>query len=948
MKPTVLYLAVFLVGSLRVAVAAETAPDYNQQIAPLLNKYCVACHNADDKEGKLALDTFANLQQGGAHGPAVLAGESRSSRLIRLLNGAAEPKMPPEGNDAPTPAEIALLAAWIDAGARGPAGQELPPSLLTPKFPAAKSPLPITALAYSPDGRFLAVARFKTVELIGGKSQQPVRKLEGAAGKINRLAFADGGNKLIAASGIDGLHGQACIWEVDSGKLVQEIRGHRDVLYAAVPSPDGRLLATAGYDRRIVLWNLEDGNEIRTLEGHNGAVFDLAFSPEGKVLASASADDTVKVWSVESGARLDTLSQPLKEQYAVAFHPAGQWILAAGADNRIRSWRFLSKDRARINPPAMSRFAHEAAITHMVFTPDGGVLVTAAEDRTIKLWETQGYTQYQLFESQPDVIGAIAVSPRGDRLAVGRMDGSFSVLPFRKPPARSVADAPPERGPAENAVSREVSPSIPTIQEQEPNDTVAAAQAVKLPVTIAGKIQSSRTSSDGNSEVVATAADADLFRFSAAAGAQWVLEVNAARSKSKLDCKLEVLTASGEPIPRVMLQAVRDSYFTFRGKDSDTSDDFRVHNWEEMEINEYLYAAGEVVKLWLYPRGPDSGFKVYPGSGQRYTYFDTTPTSHALHAPCYIVRPLAAGEEPIPNGLPIFPIYYENDDDSRRRWGSDSRLTFTAPDDGEYVVRLSDVRGFEGDDFHYTLTIRPRRPDFKVSFTGGNPTVPAGSGREFGIKVERLDDFEGEIRVDLEGLPPGFHATTPLIIEAGQDEALGAIWADSDAPEPTGDNAAISRARATAKIGGVSIAHDLPGLGTIKLGAAPKVRVTLLPTDGDASVATKLGRDGRLEEISIRPGETIMAKVEIDRNDFDARVSFGGPESGRNLPHGVFVDNIGLNGLLIVEGQTERTFFITAAPWVPPMRRMFHLKTDVDGGQTSQPVWLQVLPADRK
>ena len=38
-------------------------------------------------------------------------------------------------------------------------------------------------------------------------------------------------------------------------------------------------------------------------------------------------------------------------------------------------------------------------------------------------------------------------------------------------------------------------------------------------------------------------------------------------------------------------------------KDSDTSDDFRLQNWGEMEINEFLYAKGEVVKLWLYPRG---------------------------------------------------------------------------------------------------------------------------------------------------------------------------------------------------------------------------------------------------------------------------------------------------------------------------------------------------------
>ena len=66
----------------------------------------------------------------------------------------------------------------------------------------------------------------------------------------------------------------------------------------------------------------------------------------------------------------------------------------------------------------------------------------------------------------------------------------------------------------------------------------------------------------------------------------------------------------------MLLQAVRDSYFTFRGKNDSESDDFRVFNWEEMRINEYLYANGEVVKFWLYPRGPDSGFVSLSGAGE--------------------------------------------------------------------------------------------------------------------------------------------------------------------------------------------------------------------------------------------------------------------------------------------------------------------------------------------
>jgi hypothetical protein len=59
------------------------------------------------------------------------------------------------------------------------------------------------------------------------------------------------------------------------------------------------------------------------------------------------------------------------------------------------------------------------------------------------------------------------------------------------------------------------------------------------------------------------------------------------------------------------------------------------------------------------------------------------------------------------------------------------------------------------------------------------------------------------------------------------------------------------------------------------------------------------------------------------------------------MPHGVFVDNIGLNGLMLLEGQNEREFFITTAKWVPEMSRPFYLKSSVDG-ITTLPVMLHV------
>ena len=201
-----------------------------------------------------------------------------------------------------------------------------------------------------------------------------------------------------------------------------------------------------------------------------------------------------------------------------------------------------------------------------------------------------------------------------------------------------------------------------------------------------------------------------------------VCETDAARRGSPIDTKIEVLDQTGQPIERLLLQATRDSYIEFRGIDSQTVD-VRVKNWEEMELNQYLYQAGEVNRLFRLPRGPDSGFHLYGWAGKRIGYFDTTPTTHPLHEPCYIVEPHAPGTELVPTGLPVFALYYANDDDGRRLLGRDSYVMFTAPADGVYLIRVSDVRGGDGDRFAYRLIVRRPQPDFQVSVSLANESV---------------------------------------------------------------------------------------------------------------------------------------------------------------------------------------------------------------------------------
>ncbi len=908
--------------------AEDVAPDFQREIVPLLTKYCTGCHNADDREGELSLASFADIQTGGEHGPVIVAGQSRSSRLWRVLSGETEPKMPPDGEAEPDEDAIAKLAAWIDAGAQGPDGEEIDPTIINvPKIAAAQDAIaPICDVAWSPDGKLIAIARFKTLQLLDAETRQVQLQLDDHPGKINSVSFSPSGKLLVVATGIAGQYGEATVWNSQDGTLVARFVGHRDTLYAAAIDPDEKLLATAGYDRRIAIWDLKTTKQLRLVTGHNGAIYDLAFSPDGTVIASASADETIKLWLVATGERLDTLSQPLKEQLTVAFSPDGKYVVGGGADNRVRVWRWVSKMKPQINPLVFARFGHEGAIVRLRFSPRGDLLASVADDRTLELWHTERFTQVHTFPQQPDVASGLSFSPSADQLAVGRLDGSFEVYPVPTvarptPKATTIVQALPLNP---ETADRPMADA----EEVEPNDDVKHATSITLPATISGVINN----------VADHKADVDLFRFEAHAGQRLMLETEAARSKSPLDSRIAVLDDGGLPVPSLLLQAVRDSYFTFRGKNSSQIDDFRLHNSQEMGLNEYVYARGEVVKLYRFPEGPDSGFWVYPDEGERFTYFDTTAISHALHEPCYGVEPHPPGSKLIPNGLPVFTLYYENDDDALREYGNDSRLSFTAPETGTYFARVSDVRGFGGDEYKYQLTVRPAPPDFEVTLNGANPTVPLGAGQRISLRVRRIDGFDGEVRIDIKDLPQGFHAMTPLVIQHDQIKAYSAIYATQWASAPLEERAKGSRVTATATIDGKEVVKEVNNLGEIKLGDPAKFSAKFAPP---GVKPPELGDPAA--EFFISPGETITASVQIVRRGYDGGVNFGKSASGWNLPHGVYIDNVGLNGIRISEGQTERTFFITAAKSVAPTTRKFFLESvGPSGSITTWPAILHV------
>jgi hypothetical protein len=368
-----------------------------------------------------------------------------------------------------------------------------------------------------------------------------------------------------------------------------------------------------------------------------------------------------------------------------------------------------------------------------------------------------------------------------------------------------------------------------------------------------------------------------------------------------------------------------------------------------MELNQFLYMQGEVVKLFLAPRGPDSEYNFYMSAGRRRCYFDTSATAHALDEVCYIVEPLPPGSKFPSTGLPVIPLYYANDDDGLRQLGSDSRLHFTAPSDGDFLIRVSDVRGASGDRYIYRLTVREAKPDFNVVLEGVNPSIPSNVGRSFTVRADRIDGFEGEIKVDITNIPDGFVISNPLVIEAGHTSAQGTIfWRDQSAKDqPTNSKTKLT---ATAMLDGKPVTKPVndfpritrytghPGLQVALLPTPKEVAPWVSPTTQPTTKPTTRPSEFKPHELTIAPGALIPAMLKINRNGTTGPISF----DVDNLPHGIIVADIGLNGVLIPDGQSERQIFLQCAPHVPDQSRLCHAKAREAGNPTSLPLLLHV------
>ncbi len=438
------------------STAAAADPTYWQDVRPLMRKHCTVCHsektlNEPDVSAGLALDSYQAILKGGKS-PVVKKGMGDVSMMVTILRHPKPSRRMPLDAD-PLPDEtVALLKKWVDLGMpEGVKPKETDTVIVTtpgktrkldvvlatktplPKLvakPGQTGPLelvlpigplaPITALAFSPDGKQLVSGCYGRVVIWDMATGSPAKVLTNVLGAVNDIRFSPDGKVLAVAGGQPSARGDIRLYDTSDWKLTATLGGHLDVVSSISFRHDGKQLASASFDKTVRIWDLDSKQPVLTFTGHSDFVYGVAFGPKGDWFVTASKDRSGRMIDAKSGKSIFTFSGSDQDVLTVAVRPDGEQIVTSGFDPVLSWWNAKTGERIR------RQVGHNIATNELAVPSSGEFVVSAGADKTVRLWNAQTGVQTKSLPVD-SMVYAVAVRNDGKVVASGSFDGFVRV-----------------------------------------------------------------------------------------------------------------------------------------------------------------------------------------------------------------------------------------------------------------------------------------------------------------------------------------------------------------------------------------------------------------------------------------------------------------------------------------------------------------------------------------
>ncbi|KAH8797276.1 WD40-repeat-containing domain protein [Flagelloscypha sp. PMI_526] len=205
------------------------------------------------------------------------------------------------------------------------------------------------------------------------------------------------------------------IWDIESGKIFQQLYGHTSSVCSVAISHDGRQVVSGSMDNTIRIWYIEPGKKSLKLEGHTAAVHSVAFSLDDTFLASGSDDKTIRIWNVEAGKVIRQLNGHTSSVCSVALF-FKRYLVSGSADNTVRIWDIDSGTEYR------KLEGHTSWVFSVAVSPNGKRIVSGSKDKTIRIWDVKSGKKLRVIGGHTFWVHSVAFSPDGQRVLSGSAD----------------------------------------------------------------------------------------------------------------------------------------------------------------------------------------------------------------------------------------------------------------------------------------------------------------------------------------------------------------------------------------------------------------------------------------------------------------------------------------------------------------------------------------------
>jgi WD40 repeat protein len=272
-------------------------------------------------------------------------------------------------------------------------------------------------VVYNPTGDELAISGLdNTATVREAATGKVLLELRGHRDRVNNIAYSSDGRRLATTS----MDGSVKIWSADTGVELLSLRGTGSELVSPALSPDASLVAATSFNsqwRRLTtrVWDTTTREELFVL-GFGEHIGGLDFSPDGMLLAMPGTVGKVTIWDVATGKQQFSLTEHEAPVTDVVFSSDGQRLLTVSLDGTARVWDLPSKE-------AISTMrGHNGDVIGGDISPDGRLVATGGADSTVRIWDAESGRELHIFYGHEEMVTNVAFSPDGRFLSSGGED----------------------------------------------------------------------------------------------------------------------------------------------------------------------------------------------------------------------------------------------------------------------------------------------------------------------------------------------------------------------------------------------------------------------------------------------------------------------------------------------------------------------------------------------